>query len=124
MRMAQILLALAAAFGLANCNEGKLGPQGPPGPPGIEGPIGPVGREGPTGDRGEPGRGGPVGPEGPKGPKGDPGPGAQIRLVTGVDKVNCAEGEVLASLVCASGPADGMRCATAGTTAVGLCTRK
>jgi len=123
MRKALVLLAFAAAFGLAGCDQGIIGPRGPPGPRGMEGPTGPVGREGPTGDHGDPGAAGPIGPPGPPGPKGDPGPSG-VRLVTGTDKVDCAEGEVLASLVCASGLTDGMQCATAGTAAVGICMRK
>jgi hypothetical protein len=97
MRKALVLLAFAAAFGLAGCDQGIIGPRGPPGPRGMEGPTGPVGREGPTGDHGDPGAAGPIGPPGPPGPKGDPGPSG-VRLVTGTDKVDCAEGEVLASL--------------------------
>jgi hypothetical protein len=90
----------------------------------MQGSSGPVGRAGPPGDRGDPGAAGSVGPQGPPGPKGDPGPGAPVRLVTGTDKINCAEGEVLVSLVCASGATDGTQCATAGASATGLCMRK
>jgi len=90
----------------------------------MQGPTGPVGRAGTPGDRGDPGAAGSVGPQGPPGPKGDAGPGGAMRLITGTDKIDCAEGEVLVSLVCASGATDGTHCATAGASASGLCMRK
>jgi collagen triple helix repeat protein len=124
MRILLSVLSLVLVLGLIGCGEGKVGPSGPPGPPGMQGPTGPVGRAGPPGDRGDPGPAGAVGPQGPPGPKGDPGQGVALRVVTGTDKVNCADGEVLVSLVCASGATDGTQCATAGTSASGLCMRK
>jgi hypothetical protein len=124
MRTFLSLLPIVLALNLAGCGEAKVGPPGPPGPPGPQGPTGPVGRAGPPGDRGDPGAAGAVGPQGPAGPKGDPGSGIAIRVVTGTDKIDCAEGEVLVSLVCASGATDGTKCATAGTSATGLCMHK
>jgi hypothetical protein len=38
--------------------------------------------------------------------------------------VSCADGEVLAGLVCANGATDGAKCATSGTAATGLCVRR
>jgi hypothetical protein len=63
------------------------------------------------------------GPAGPPGPKGDPSP-ALLRVVTGTDTVRCGDDETLVSLVCANGTPDGMKCATPGTAATGLCMRK
>jgi hypothetical protein len=124
MRTFLRLMAFVLALSLAGCGDAKVGPQGPPGPQGPEGPTGPVGRAGPQGERGDPGPAGAIGPQGPPGPKGDPGPGSAVRVVTGTAKIECAEGEVLVSLVCASGAIDGRRCANADTTAIGLCMHK
>jgi hypothetical protein len=114
-------------------NVGEQGTAGPLGPPGAVGPQGPQGEAGgqgpagPAGERGPPGPQGPSGPAGapgPPGPKGDPGPPAAVRVVTGTDSVSCAEGEILAGLVCATGATDGAKCATPGTAAAGLCVRR
>jgi Collagen triple helix repeat (20 copies) len=95
-----------------------VGPQGP------QGEAGGQGSTGPAGERGSAGPQGPVGTAGPPGPKGDPGPPAAVRIVTGTDSVSCADGEVLAGLVCAIGATDGAKCATSGTAATGLCVRQ
>ena len=100
---------------------GPVGPQGPQGEAGSQGPIGPAGERGPPGPQGP---SGPLGPAGPTGPKGDPGPAPAIRVVTGTDSVSCRDDEVLAGFVCASGPIDGAKCTTPGTTATGLCVRR
>jgi hypothetical protein len=52
------------------------------------------------------------------------GPPAAVRVVTGTDAVTCADNEILAGLVCASGATDGAKCATPSTTATGLCVRR
>lgn len=127
MRKLLSVSAVAATLIVAACNEGKMGPQGPAGPQGPQGVIGPVGRQGPAGERGNVGPAGaegPQGPPGPPGPKGDSGPQASFHVVTGTETVRCSDDEVLVSLVCESGALDGAKCATAGTTATGLCIRK
>jgi hypothetical protein len=47
-----------------------------------------------------------------------------IRIVTGTDSVSCQDDETLVSFVCASGAIEGVKCATPGTAATGLCVRK
>jgi hypothetical protein len=47
----------------------------------------------------------------------------QFALSLELDSVSCAENEVLAGLVCASGGTNGSKCATPGTAATGLCVR-
>jgi hypothetical protein len=78
-----------------------------------------------------------MGPAGPQGPKGDPGPqGAMgpagtagsagatgLRVVTGGKSVACNQDEVLVSIVCSAGTADGTYCPSA-TTTTGLCMHK
>src|SRR5262249_21884136 len=100
---------------------GRVGPQGPQGQAGSQGPVGPAGERGPPGPQGP---AGPPGPAGPAGPKGDPGATPAIRVVTGMDSVRCGDDEVLAGFVCASGATDGVKCATPGTAATGLCVRR
>ncbi len=96
------------------------GPQGrergPAGPPGPQGPIGP------QGDAGAQGPAGPAGQRGEPGPKGESGPA--LRVVTGNGSVQCADGEALVSLVCASGATDGVKCGAPDAAATGLCVRK
>ena len=64
-----------------------------------------------------------LGPSGPW-PQGDPGHPPPIRVVTGTDTVACADNELLVSLVCATGTADGTKCTTPGAAATALCMRK
>ena len=73
---------------------------------------------GPQGDAGA------QGPAGPAGQRGEPGPAPAFRVVTGTGAVQCADAEALVSLVCASGPTDGAKCAAPDTAATGLCVRK
>jgi hypothetical protein len=94
---------------------------GPQGDAGAQGPAGPSGERSPPVPQGA---AGPAGPPGPAGPKGDPGPPPAARVVTGTDTVGCAEGEILAGFVCASGATDGAKCATPGTAATGFCVRR
>jgi hypothetical protein len=131
MRSVPVILGLLA-FVLVGCGpQGPQGPKGDPGPPGERGAAGPAG---PPGPKGEPGPRGDPGPRGEQGPKGDPGspgeagprglPGTTgLRIVTGEKKVVCDDDEVLVSIVCSSGAADGARC-PAGSVATGLCKRK
>jgi hypothetical protein len=126
MRSLLSMTAVMIALAVAGCDEGKLGAQGPPGPPGPQGSQGPTGRQGAVGERGDPGSAGaqgPVGSLGPAGPKGDSAAPA-FRILIGADTASCADDEVLISLVCASGAADGTKCATPGAAATGLCARK
>ena len=101
--------------------QGALGPQGPQGEAGGQGPAGPAGSRGEAGLQGPAGPSGPVGSPGPKGDAGAPPP---IRVVTGTDTVACADNELLVSLVCATGTADGTKCTTLGAAATALCMRK
>ena len=129
---------LAIALTLTAC-EGRVGPQGPQGPQGERGPAGPPGPQGPqgiaglAGPKGDTGQQGPIGPQGPPGEKGPPGErgtqGAKgeagvsgLRVVAG-ENVACNQDEVLVSIVCASGSADGARCPSGGN-ATALCMRK
>jgi hypothetical protein len=126
MRSLSSITAIMMAIAVAGCDEGKLGPQGSPGPSGPQGSQGPIGRQGAVGERGDPGSAGAQGPPGspgPAGPKGDSATPA-FRILIGVDTASCAENEILISLVCASGAADGAKCATPGAAATGLCARK
>jgi len=126
MRLVSISV-LIMTLAVAGCGQPASGPQGPAGPGGAEGPQGPAGppgAQGPQGPAGQPGAQGPQGPAGPTGPKGEPGSAQALRVVTGTDTVRCADDEALISLVCASGATVGTKCATPGTSATGLCTRK
>lgn len=137
------LAIIAIALSLAACDKPKEGAQGPVGPQGSQGPQGAVGPQGPQGVAGPPG---PMGPGGPAGAKGDPGPegpagapgpqgppgpkgeaaaanttqGAAVRVVRGTETLVCESNEVLVSIRCDSGNADGAKCNGAG---VGLCAR-
>ena len=81
-----------------------------------------AGCEGRPGPQGQAGAQGPPGPAGPEGPKGDPGPSGQagFRVVVGEKNVECADNEVLVSVVCSAGAPDGPKCPEANTT-TGLC---
>jgi hypothetical protein len=126
MRAPAFAFALMTTIAVAGCGEGKPGPMGPPGATGPKGEMGPPGRQGREGERGDTGPAGAQGPPGPPGPKGDPGPAAAatLRSVTGTDGLQCAEDEVLVSIVCANGPTDGAKCATPGAAATGLCMKR
>jgi hypothetical protein len=94
----------------------------------CSGPQGPQGQAGPPGEKGAKGDQGPPGPTGPKGDQGPPGPAGSagsvgLRIVSGVKTVNCNDDEVLVSVFCSAGTADGAGC-SAGITATGLCMRK
>jgi hypothetical protein len=119
MKALLIPVVALAALALAGC-EGRQGP------PGAAGPAGQVGQAGPQGAKGDVGPAGAQGPAGPAGPAGAAGPAgpagvAGLRIVTGAD-ITCNDGEVLVSLVCASGAADGAKCAAGAGT--GLCMKK
>ena len=90
--------------------KGNLGQQGPQGAMGPAGPQGPKGNSGPQGA---------IGPAGPAGPAAMAG----LRVVTGERSVTCNQDEVLVSIVCSAGTADGTSCPSAST-ATGLCMRK
>lgn len=107
-------VALACLF-IAGCDR-QPGPAGPKGETGERGPQGPAGPPGPMG---------PPGPAGQAGPKGDATPPTSLglRTVTGNGTVRCEDGEVLVSLMCASGAPNGTKC-RAGIAATGLCMRK
>jgi hypothetical protein len=126
MRSLLGIAAIMIALAVAGCDEVKLGPQGPPGPSGPQGSQGPTGRQGAVGERGDPGSAGAQGPLGSPGPAGAKGDSAApaFRILTGVDTASCADNEILISLVCASGAADGAKCATPGAAATGVCARK
>ena len=123
-----VILAAASALALSGCGDSKPGPMGPPGVSGPRGEMGPTGRQGPVGERGEVGPAGPQGsqgPQGPPGPKGDPGPaGPGLQVVTGKGAVACAEGEVLAALMCEGGAVEGGKCAVPTASATGLCVQQ
>jgi hypothetical protein len=131
--MRLVTCIILSAVLLSGCDQFQ-GPKGEPGTQGDAGPAGPKGEQGPKGPKGDPGSqgvAGPVGPKGdqgpvgPQGPKGDSGSPAAVtfRMVTGEGGVNCADNEVLASLVCANGTAEGAKCSASGQ-ATGLCVRK
>lgn len=118
------LVFVVTAVAIAGCNEGKMGPPGPRGSPGPDGLQGPIGRQGPDGERGNIGAAGAVGAQGrpgPPGPTGEPGPPPPFHLVTGIGSVRCPNGQVLVSLICEKGEADGTTCAAPDTPATGLC---
>jgi hypothetical protein len=128
--MTPVLLAMALT--LAAC-EGQVGPRGPQGAQGERGPAGPPGPQGPQGIAGLAGPKGDTGQQGPIGPQGQPGErGAQgekgeagvsgLRVVAG-ENVACNQDEVLVSIVCAGGSADGARCPSGGN-ATALCMHK
>jgi len=117
MRTAPLGVALLSLL-LAACSSPQ-GPQGQTGASGERGPAGPAGPPGPMGPPGPKGDPGPQGQAGPPGPAGAPG----FRIITGEKTVSCGEGEVLVSVVCSAGAADGAGCPTA-TTMTGLCMRK
>ena len=116
---------------------GVAGPAGAKGDTGPQGSMGPAGPQGPKGDLGQQGPQGAMGPAGPQGPKGNSGPQgaigpagpagpaamAGLRVVTGAKSVACNQDEVLVSIVCSAGTADGTSCPSAST-ATGLCMRK
>jgi Collagen triple helix repeat (20 copies) len=139
MRLLATIAILAGTLVLSACDQftGPQGQKGDPGPQGAGGPAGPKGDKGDPGPqgivgaqgpRGDPGPQGPVGPQGQRGEKGDKGdPGTpappSFRVVTGDRAVACADNEVLVSLMCGGGAADGAKCSSPGT-ATGLCMRK
>ena len=103
---------------------GPAGPKGDRGPQGATGPAGPKGDQGPRGAMGPAGPKGDPGPQGAMGPAGPSGPAASaLRVVTGQKSVTCNPNEVLVSIVCSSGTADGYYCPNA-TTTTGLCMLK
>lgn len=132
MRVALVSIALLGVM-LVGCS----GPQGPQGQAGQKGQEGGAGVAGPAGAKGDTGPQGSMGPAGPQGPKGDSGPQgvigpagpagpaamAGLRVVTGAKSVACNQDEVLVSIVCSAGTADGTSCPSAST-ATGLCMRK
>ena len=148
MRHISSLLAITTLLAVAGCGQPTPGPQGPPGPQGMQGsagpagpkgdpgpagppgpkgdagPAGPAGPKGDAGPAGPPGAKGDAGPPGPPGPKGDAGPAPALRVVTGTGSVQCADNEVLVSLVCASGTTDGSKCSIPDSAVTGLCMRK
>ena len=94
----------------------------------CSGPQGPQGQAGPPGEKGAKGDQGPAGPTGPKGDQGPPGPAgsagsAGLHIVSGQKTTSCNDDEVLVSVFCSAGAADGAGC-SAGITATGLCMRK
>ena len=128
MRLITFVAILSGALALGACDQlkgpkGDAGPQGAAGAAGPKGDAGPQGTAGPKGDPGPQGPAGSQGPRGEKGEKGDPGTPASIRMVTGSGGVTCADNEVLASLICASGAVNGDKC-SASVHATGLCVRK
>jgi hypothetical protein len=112
MKMAVGTIALAT-FLLVACS-GPQGPQGQAGPPGEKGAKGDQGPPGPKGDQG---------PPGPAGSAGSAGTAGNLRIVSGERTVGCNDDEVLVSVVCSAGAADGAGC-SAGSTTTGLCMRK
>jgi hypothetical protein len=126
MRKLVGISVILSALLVAGCGEEKVGQTGPVGPQGRQGEMGPQGRQGPVGERGDVGPAGsqgPQGPAGPAGPKGDASPAPGFHVVTGTEALRCSDDEILVSVVCESGAADGAKCA-AGTSATGLCVRK
>ena len=137
--MMKIAFGSVALLGLvlASCSgpqgpQGQAGPPGPAGPKGEAGAAGLAGPQGPAGSKGEagaPGPAGPPGPQGTQGPQGEVGPAgpagsSQFRVVTSSSgPVTCNDDEVLVSVVCSSGAADGAACST-GSSATGLCSHK
>ena len=135
MRVALVSIALLGVM-LVGCSgpQGQAGPKGQEGGAGVAGPAGPQGPKGNLGQQGPQGATGPAGPQGPKGdsgpqgaigPAGPAGPAAMagLRVVTGERSVTCNQDEVLVSIVCSAGTADGTSCPSAST-ATGLCMRK
>ena len=117
MKVTVGIMALAT-FLLVACS-GPQGPQGQAGPPGEKGAKGDQGPPGPKGDQG---------PPGPKGDQGLPGPAGSassvgLRIVSGEGTISCNDNEVLVSVICSTGAADGAKC-SAGSTTTGLCVRK
>ncbi len=118
-------------------NAGVAGPAGAKGDRGPQGAMGPAGPQGSKGDLGQQGPQGAMDAAGPQGPKGDSGPQgatgpagpagpaamAGLRVVTGAKSVACNQDEVLVSIVCSAGTADGTSCPSSST-ATGLCMRK
>ena len=136
MRIMAVIMILSGTLALGGCDQlqgpkGDAGAQGVAGPAGPKGESGPPGPQGPKGDAGAQGIAGPAGPKGdqgpagPQGPKGDAGAPAPVlfRVVIGDGGVACADNEVLASLICASGAPDGAKCSASGP-ATGVCMRK
>jgi len=130
----RVALSIVALLGvlLAGCGpQGSQGPKGDPGSQGERGALGPAGPAGPKGDpgsRGDPGSKGEPGPKGDQGPPGEVGPRGLmgttgLRIVTGEKKITCDDDEVLVSIVCSAGAADGPRCPNAKTI-TGLCMHK
>ena len=109
MRLVTSIIILSGTLALGGCDQFK-GPKGDPGAQGVAGPAGAKGESG---------------PQGLQGPKGDPGAPApaSVRVVTGDGGVNCADNEVLVSLLCANGAPVGSKC-LASDQATGLCVRK
>lgn len=120
-------LAVTLLSVLLACCSGPQGPQGQAGAPGEKGQAGSPGEKGPPGSAGPAGPSGPQGPQGPVGPQGIAGPPGTpaltgLRVVIGDKTVACSDDEVLVSMVCSSGAADGPGCPTG--TATGVCLRK
>lgn len=113
MRLTTFVVILSGALAVGACDQLE-GPKGDAGPQGVVGP-----KE----DPGPQGLAGAQGPRGEKGGKDDPGTPDSIRMVTDTGGVTCADNEVLASLFCASGAANGDKC-SASVPATGLCVRK
>jgi hypothetical protein len=117
MKLTIVGATALACLVLAGCDRQPAQP-GPKGDAGAQGPTGP---QGPAGPQGVPG---PMGPAGQAGPQGPAGPATvSLRMVTGLGTVSCGDGEVLVSLMCATGTPNGSKCG-ARVTATGLCMRK
>ena len=115
----------AAVVSIAFLSIMRVACSGPQGPHGQQGQAGTPGPTGAKGDQGPPGPMGPPGPKGDPGAQGAAGPlgSAGFRIVTGENTVACNENEVLVSVVCSAGSADGAQCPSA-TTTTGICIRK
>ena len=132
MRAALMSIALLGVM-LVGCSgpQGEQGQAGPKGQEGNAGVAGPAGAKGDTGPQGAMGPAGPQGSKGDSGPQGAIGPAgpagpaamAGLRVVSGERSVACNQDEVLVSIVCSAGTADGTSCPSAST-ATGLCMRK
>src|ERR1700683_2946635 len=83
--------------------------------------MGPPGDAGPPGAPGAGGRQGTAGPPRPAGPGVPPGGIAGLRILTGEKTATCNANEVLVSIVCSAGRADGANCSEGE--ASGLCLR-
>lgn len=103
---------------LSGCDR-QPAPAGPKGETGAQGQAGPQGPPGPAGPMGAQGPAGPTGPQGEAGPTSTAG----LRIVTGKSTVSCNDGEILVSIICASGIPNGAKCGP-GIVATGLCMRK